>query len=111
MNYRFHLRLKINDNEWKEIGMNHTLKWEVRDLIYASSGWSIMNQGCIGQASEIIPMLQKGIVALSQSEQAYISYDVRFGFGTVKNILKFYEELLDDCNKYPYSEICGSIED
>lgn len=110
MKYRFYLRLKIND-DWKEIGINHTIRWEVRDLIHASSGWQIMNQGCIGQASDIVPKLQKGIVELTQSPEKYTTYEVRHGFGTVKQVEKFYADLLDDCNKYPYGEICGTVVD
>jgi len=111
MNYRFYLRLKIDDHDWKEIGIDHTIKWDTRDLIYASSGWTIMNQESFGHASDIVSMLRKGIVELSETPQSYTSFEVLHGFGTANKILTFYKDLLEDCNKYPYSELCGEIAD
>lgn len=107
MKYNFFLRLKTNEDEWINMGVNHIISWNVRDLIEASSGWYIYNEDKLGLASDLVPTLQKGIIELNQSSQVYADYEILHGFGTIKSVLKFYKELLYDCQQYPYTEIYG----
>jgi hypothetical protein len=78
-------------------------------LIKASSGWLIVNQEKIGIASDFVPKLHKGIWELQHDSGSYQEYELNHGLGTVKNVLKFYEELLNDCQQYPYTELCGCV--
>ncbi|HVI41888.1 MAG TPA: hypothetical protein VM577_14655 [Anaerovoracaceae bacterium] len=109
MKYRFYLRLKLQDDNWVEVGNRHEIEWDNRDLIKASSGWLIVNQEKIGTASDLIPKLHKGIIELKNSSETYMEYELNHGLGTIKNVLAFYEELLQDCNQFPYTELCGCI--
>lgn len=109
MRYRFYLRLNIPGGNWVKVGENHEIQWESRDLIKASSGWFIVNQERIGVASEFVPKLHKGILELKNSSESYASYELNHGFGTIKNVLNFYEGLLQDCQQYPFTELCGCI--
>jgi hypothetical protein len=109
MKYRFYLRLKLQDDNWVKVGKPHEIQWENRDLINASSGWLIVNQEKFGIASDFVPKLHKGIWELKHDSQSYQEYELHHGLGTIKNVLKFYEELLNDCQQYPYTELCGCI--
>lgn len=109
MKYRIYLRLKLQDEKWIKVGKDHEIHWDSRDLIKASSGWFIVNQEKVGMASELVPKLYKGIIELKNSSEEYSAYELNHGLGTIKNVLSFYEELLTDCQKYPYTELCGCI--
>lgn len=109
MKYRICLRLKIQDGSWIKVGANHEIQWDHRDLIKASSGWLIINTERLGNASDFVPKLHKGIWELKNSSDRYSRYELELGLGTIKNILTFYERLLKDCNQYPYTELCGSV--
>jgi hypothetical protein len=109
MRYRFYLRLHIPDGSWASVGKDHVIQWDYRDLIKASSGWLIVNQDKVGMASDVITKLQKGIFELKNSPETYQEYELTLGLGTIKNVLAFYEELLQDCQQYPFTELCGSI--
>lgn len=109
MKYRLYLRVKMQDDNWVKIGKNHEIQWESRDLIKASSGWLIVNQDKIGMASDFVPKLHKGIMELQNSSDTYREYELMHGLGTIKSVLSFYEELLRDCQRYPYTELCGCV--
>lgn len=109
MKYRFYLRLKVQDDNWINVGKNHEIQWDSRDLIKASSGWLIINQERIGTASDMVPKLHKGIFELKSASEVYMEYELNHGLGTIKNVLSFYEELLQDCKQYPYTELCGCV--
>lgn len=109
MKYRFFLRLKIQENQWVLMGDNHIIAWDIRDLIKASSGWFIINKETVGLAFTLVPILQKGILELTQSPQIYANYEILHGLGTIENTLKFYHDLLEDCQQYPYTELCGCV--
>jgi hypothetical protein len=109
MKYRFYLRLKLKDDNLINVGNPHEIQWEIRDLIKASSGWLIVNQEKFGIASDFVPKLHKGIWELQHDSESYMEYELHYGLGTIKNVIKFYEELLSDCQQYPYTELCGCI--
>jgi len=112
MKYRISLKLRIeNDSEEKvvQVGESHEFLWDHRDLIKASSGWLIVNQDRLGIAADIVPKLHRGIYELKNSADHYREFELNSGFGTIKNILAFYESLLEDCQQYPYAELHGSV--
>lgn len=109
MNYSIFLQLKIKEDKLMTMGGKHVISWDTRDIISASSGWFIINQDRTRLASELIPMLQKGILELTQDPQAYEIYEILHGLGTNKSILRFYKNLLEDCKQYPYAELHGCI--
>jgi hypothetical protein len=109
MKYRFYLRVKLQDDNWVRVGENHEILWDIRDLIKASSGWLIVNQEKIGMASDFVPKLHRGIMELKNSTDSYKDYEMTYGLGTIKSVLSFYEGLLCDCQKYPYTELCGCV--
>lgn len=109
MNYRFYLRLNIPGENWVSVGESHEIHWDNRDLIKASSGWLIINQEKMGMASDFVPKLHRGILALKNSSETYAEYELSHGLGTIKNVLAFYEKLLRDCQQYPYTELCGCV--
>lgn len=109
MKYRLYLRVKLQDDAWVKVGQNHEIQWDNRDLIRASSGWLIINQDKIGMASDFVPKLHRGIMELQNSFDSYREYEIIHGLGTIKRVLSFYEQLLKDCQKYPYTELCGCV--
>ena len=109
MDYNVQLRVKMQDNKWITLGDNHNIPWGVRDLVEASSGWSIINCQTAGTASEFIPKLKRGILELSNHPQSYKNYEIEHGFGTIKEVLAFYENFLADCEGHPFTEIFGCI--
>lgn len=109
MNYRFYIKLNTQNGKSVTLGQNHVIAWDVRDLISASSGWLIVNDGCIGRALEMIPVLQKGISQLRYSAADYASYEAMHGLGTIETVLAFYQSLLQDCMHYPNFLLCGEI--
>ncbi len=109
MKYRFYLRVNIPGGNWIRVGENHEIQWENRDLIKASSGWLIINQEKVGMASDFVPKLHRGIQELKNSSENYSEYELSHGFGTIKNVLDFYEGLLQDCQQHPYTGLCGCI--
>ena len=109
MKYRFYMRLNIPDGNSVKVGNIHEIQWDTRDLIKASSGWMIVNQEKAADASDLIPKLHKGILELKNSSEAYFKYELNHGFGTIKNTLAFYEDLLQDCKQYPFAELCGTV--
>ena len=109
MKYRFYLRVRLQNDSWVKVGESHEIQWDIRDLIKASSGWLIVNQEKIGMASDFVPMLHKGIMELQNSSDTYREYEMTLGLGTIKNVLSFYKGLLHDCQKYPYTELCGCV--
>lgn len=109
MKYSFFLRLKIQEDKWIRMGKNHIISWDIRDLISASSGWFIINQDRIKLASELVPTLQRGILELTQAPQSYEIYEMVHGLGTIKSVLNFYKDLLDDCKQFPYAELSGCV--
>lgn len=109
MKYSLYLCLHSPDGNTIKIGKTHEISWDTRDLIRESSGWLIMNREHSGEAAELIPKLHKGIFELKNSADSYLSYELSHGFGTIKKITAFYEALLQDCQQYPYAELCGEV--
>ncbi len=109
MKYSIFLQLKTGENNWTDMGQKHIISWETRDLIEASSGWFIINQDRVRHASELIPMLQKGILELTQDPETYEYYEMVHGYGTIKRVLVFFHNLLEDCRQYPYAELHGEM--
>ena len=109
MKYQFYLSLKIQDDKWVKLGEGHDILWDNRDLIKASSGWMIVNQEKLGAASDFVPKLRRGIYELTYSTDNYRNYELDHGLGTIKNVLHFYEELLTDCKEFPFTQLCGGI--
>lgn len=109
MKYNLFLQLEIQKGKCISMGENHIISWDVRELIRATSGWYIFNQNPIGSSCELIPILIKGIFELTYSSKLYDIYDAIYGIGTIKDVLQFYISLLDDCKKYPYTKIYGSL--
>lgn len=109
MDYHVLLQIKIKDDQKIELGEGHHILWDVRDLIYASSGLAILNQQDIGSAKALVPMLQKGILELSQDPSSYAQYEILYGLGTIDDALAFYRSLLTDCIAHPYAELYGCI--
>ncbi len=109
MDYRVFLRLKLQDGKWITMGEKHIIPWDMRDLIAASSGWSVMNQESSGLASAIVPKLEKGILELTQSPNVYSQYEILHGLGAIQDALKFYQNLLQDCKEHPFTELYGDI--
>lgn len=110
MKYGFSLRLKLQEKKWMVMGEKHIISWEIRDLITASSGWFIIHQDRAKLASELVPILRKGILELTQPNQKYSIYEALYGYGTIESVLKFYKELLYDCLQYPYTELYGYVD-
>ena len=108
MRYQVSLQLKIENNH-AAVGRIHEFQWDNRGLIQASSGWMIVNSENLGIASDIIPKLHKGILELKGNSEHYREFELSQGFGTIKNIISFYEDLLADCQQYPYAELRGSV--
>ena len=109
MNYTVLLRLQLQEEKWITMGENHTIPWDMRDLIVASSGWAVLNQESAGQASALVPKLEKGILELTQSPYRYTQYEVSHGIGSIHETLVFYQGLLEDCLSHPFTEIYGNI--
>lgn len=109
MKYSFFLRLKVQEDKWMMMGGKHIIYWEIRDLITASSGWFIIHQDDVKLATELIPILQKGILELTQFKHEYSIYEALHGFGTIDSVSKFYKDLLHDCLQYPYTELYGCV--
>jgi hypothetical protein len=91
------------------MGESHTVPWENRDLIAATSGWSVMNQEAISPASVLMPNLEKGIWELTNCPDCYVEFEVKHGLGTIKEVLLFYRGLLQDCLEHPFTELYGAI--
>lgn len=109
MNYQFYIKLDVQENKEVKLSENHIISWNVRDLVSASSEWFIVNEGCIGKASTMIPVLQKGITQLKYFAKDYTKYEAMHGLGTIENVLKFYQSLLRDCMRYPNFLLCGEL--
>jgi len=109
MNYRVSLRMQVQENEWVTLGESHMILWNYRDLIAASSGWILMNQVSFGLATALLPELDKGIMELTESKNAYTEYEIHYGPGTICEVLEFYRGLQQDCRGHRYTEVYGSI--
>lgn len=109
MDYLVSLQMNGTDNQKIEVGEGHHIPWDVRELVYASSGLAIFNDQQIGSASAMVPVLQKGILELSQNSADYSQYDILYGLGTVSDTLEFYSSLLSDCMAHPYAALYGCI--
>ncbi len=109
MDYRVFLRLQLQEGKWITMGDNHIIPWDMRDLIAASSGWSVMNQESSGLASALVPKLEKGIWELTESPNLYYNYEISHGLGTIRETLEFYQNLLQDCREHPFTELYGDI--
>ncbi|MGX8710120.1 hypothetical protein [Clostridium sp. KNHs216] len=109
MKYRVYLCVKMQSDKWVTIGGNHSILWDLRSLIEASSGWTVLNQEDIGPADSFIPRLEKGILELTQHTEAYRNYEVFYGIGTIDNAVAFYTGLLKDCKTHPFTELYGCI--
>lgn len=110
VNYQGFLRVRIQKNELATIGNKHSFSWETRSLVEASSGWTVLNQGA-KPIAETVPLLEHGILELTQNRQSYLSYEIQFGIGTIDSTLEFYRALLEDCRQYPFAELYGCVEE
>lgn len=109
MKYRVILQMDLSDSQRISLGNDHVFLWDTRDLIAASSGWIVLNQEDIGPAQSFIQLLERGILELTQSADSYQKYEVLHGLGTIRDTLRFYRELLEDCKEHPYTELYGQI--
>jgi len=109
LNFSILLRMQLQEGKWVTMGDTHIIPWENRDLITASSDWSVMNQEVVRPASVLIPKLEKGIWELSNCPDCYQEYEVKHGIGTIVDMLKFYRDLLQDCLEHPFAELYGSL--
>lgn len=109
MDYCVSLRVRADGDQWLTVGESHCIPWNVRDLITASSGWTVINDNTAGDADTLASDLQKGIWELTNCPDNYIHFEVEHGMGTIGEVLAFYKELLDDCRKYPYTSVYGKI--
>lgn len=109
MKYRIYLRVKVQEDNWVTIGENHDILWDYRDFINASCGWRIINQENLGKASDLIPKLRRGIIELEDSPETYLEFERAHGLGTTDSVLQFYKALINDCERYPFSDLCGCV--
>lgn len=109
MNYSVSLRIKVDGNRWMTVGKDHVIPWNVKDLIMASSSWTVINDDTANEAESLIANLQRGILELTNSPDQYIHYEVEHGIGTRRDVLEFYKGLLKDCKEYPYARIYGHV--
>ena len=59
-------------------------------------------------ASEIIPILEKGLKKLKAKPKYYKKFDAENGWGTYKHFVPFVEEVLEACKRYPEAKISVS---
>jgi len=52
-------------------------------------------------ASEIIPILEKGIKKLKAKPEYYKKFDAENGWGLYEHFVPFVEDILYNCKKYP----------
>lgn len=109
MIYHVLLRMKTPEGNWLTLGEDHKILWDARELIAASSGWTVLNRQSVTPADSIIPTLEKGILELTEDSGAYSRFEVLHGPGTIRDALDFYRELLQDCRAYPFTELYGYI--
>jgi hypothetical protein len=67
---------------------NHELEWAFEDA-------------CEITASEIIPLLEKGLADLKARPEHFKQFDSPNGWGTYVHFVPFVEEYLNACKKYP----------
>lgn len=109
MNYSIELRMELPEKEFVSMGELHTIPWENRDLVEASSGLSFVNGDSVGLASSIVAKLEKGIWELTNCPDCYQQYEVKHGLGTVKEMLAFYRNMLQDCRDHPFASLYGEV--
>lgn len=109
MIYSVLLRMQLQEDNWITMGEDHRISWDIRDLIEASSGWSVINDESMGLASSLAPRLEKGIWELTQNPDQYTHYEILHGLGTIRETLSFYQKLLQDCKDHPFTELYGNV--
>lgn len=109
MSYDVGIRVKVENKPVYVSVSNYdpNITWNVKELIYQSSGWEIKNCASNGLAIEWIKKIQKGIKELTKNPEKYRQYEASNGWGTVEGTLSFYRhciEMFDDFMLY-YEEL------
>ena len=71
---------------------NPNITWNVRELIFRSSGWDIQNEASNGPIKPWLEKIRHGIAELDMYPEEYKQYESPNGWGTVKGTLRFYRE-------------------
>lgn len=109
MEYQVSLGVCSKDGTRFPIGRIHSICWDSRDLISVSTGWTPLNEECIGPANDFVSILEKGIFELTNHENSYFIFETTYGIGTIRETLLFYQSLLCDCQNYPFSDLYGTV--
>lgn len=97
MSYDVHFCVREkNTDELITIGESSNITWNVRELIYQSSGWDIKNEASNGLAKDIIPMMVKGRSELQMFPEKYKQYESPNGWGTIQGVMRFYNDVIKE---------------
>ena len=97
MSYDVSIRVKVEGVDRHVTVCNlGNITWNVRELIFHSSGWDIQNEASNG---EVLPWLEKikhGIQELEKHPLKYKKYESPNGWGTVGGTWRFYRDCVDN---------------
>lgn len=76
------------------------LNWEAKDMLKASTGLDWENKNNFGLAKDIIPYIELGLYRLNTYPEDYKKYEGKNGWGTVKNCIIFFSEIIQNWKNF-----------
>lgn len=101
MSYDVSFKVKVENSPiYITVSDSENITWNVRELIYQSSGWKIKNEDSNGKILTWIEKIEKGIKELTFYPEKYKKYESPNGWGTIAGTLRFYKRCLEIFNDF-----------
>lgn len=102
MSYDVSIKLPIKGakDKWIEVAELGNITWNVRKLIFQSSGWAIKNEASNGEILPWLKLIEHGIKELQNNPDKYKQYESPNGWGTVNGTLNFYRNCYDNATEW-----------
>ena len=102
MSYDVHIYLPVKGLEEKYWDACHlsNITWNVRKLIFESSGWDIKNEASNGAIFQWLEKIKRGASELSNHPEKYKHMEAANGWGTVEGTLRFYKDCIREAEQW-----------
>lgn len=101
MSYSVRISVKVEGiNRYVEVQELGNITWNVRKLIFHSSGWDIKNEASNGAVLPWLEKIRHGIEELETHPERYKEYESPNGWGTVRGTLEFYKRCVQNAEEW-----------
>ncbi len=94
-------------NRWVYAGKTHDIPWNYRAIIKETSGWVLEEECHSRKVSDLLPLIEAGLKSIKEKKGPTSNLTKIYDKEMLETVQFFYESLLIEFKKYPYTELYG----